>query len=171
MLQEGDLVLRRGRGIISESLRLFSLEDPAFSHAGILVRRNGAWMVLHALGGEDNPSDKLLAEPLAAFCRSDLNSSIRFVRLDLDACNRRRLVETALRRYALGPSFDSDFDLETDDRLYCTEFIYKAVIEATGDTKYLPLTRLSGREYVACDNLYRNRHARILYTYPSNRTE
>ena len=45
---------------------------------------------------------------------------------------------------------------------------YKAVLAATGDRKF-PLTRLSGREYVACDNLYLNEHARIIYSYSSNR--
>ncbi len=169
LLREGDVVLRRGKGIISESLRHFSLQDPSYSHAGILVREQDRWMVVHAIGGEDNPTDKLKKESLAAFCRSDLSSAMGIIRLDLTPADRVRLKRIVERTLEAGPYFDSDFDLASDDRLYCTEFVYKAVLAATGDRKFLPLTRLSGREYVACDNLYLNEHARIIYSYSSNR--
>lgn len=168
LLREGDIVLRRGKGVISESLRHFSLQDPSFSHAGILVREHDEWMVVHAIGGEDNPSDKLRKESLAAFCRSDLNSAMSVVRLELASAQRTRLVQIVEQMLKAGPYFDSDFDLASDDRLYCTEFVYKAVVAAAGDRKFLPLTRLAGREYVACDNLYLNEHARVIYSYSSN---
>ena len=36
--------------------------------------------------------------------------------------------------------FDMQFDLASNDRMYCTEFVYKAIEEATGNKITLSVT-------------------------------
>jgi hypothetical protein len=55
-----------------------------------------------------------------------------------------------------------DFDLATDDRLYCAEFVYKAIRDATGDTAYFGKTRILDRTYIGVDNLTDPGHAGII---------
>ena len=73
-----------------------------------------------------------------------------------------RLHTIVKRYYKEAAKFDLDFDLSTDDKLYCAEFVYKAVREATGDTAYFSCTHALRRVYVGVDNICDPRHARII---------
>ena len=41
------------------------------------------------------------------------------------------LINVVQSLYAKGIMFDMQFDLATDDRMYCSEFVYKAVTKAS----------------------------------------
>lgn len=52
-----------------------------------------------------------------------------------------------------------DFDWQSNDRMYCSEMIYKTITSATGDERYIPLSKGYGRTFCGIDDLYRNGHA------------
>ena len=52
--------------------------------------------------------------------------------------------------------FDMQFDLASDNRMYCTEFVYKAVEEASNHKILLSTTTLNHKKFVAPDNLFIN---------------
>jgi Orthopoxvirus protein of unknown function (DUF830). len=69
LLREGDVVFRRGAGLISRAV-LAADEDGQFSHIGIVVRNGNNWMVVHAVPGEPEfkgDSDRVKMEPIASF--------------------------------------------------------------------------------------------------------
>ena len=43
--------------------------------------------------------------------------------------------------------------------------IYKGLVDATGDTNYIALSRVIDKPYVAIDNLYLNAHCKQLFKY------
>ncbi|HUX84068.1 MAG TPA: hypothetical protein VMV20_02460 [Chitinophagaceae bacterium] len=163
LLQDGDLVLRTGNDFISQSLRLFSLKDPTYSHGGLARIRGGKLLVYHAIGGEDNPAETLRRDPLGYFWDPEHNWGIAIYRYDLNRDGIRKLDSMEQLFYSRKVKFDLKFDLKTDDSLYCTEFIYKSLLRATGDSSYIPLTHWAGLTYVATDNLFLNRHAKLIY--------
>ena len=55
------------------------------------------------------------------------------------------------------------FDLGTDDKLYCAEFLYKAINKTMYDTGYIKPTSVSGMRFVGTDNLFLNKHARMIW--------
>ncbi|GAA4308842.1 hypothetical protein [Compostibacter hankyongensis] len=158
-LKDGDLVLRTGNDFTSQVLRQFSFRDKTYSHGGIVHIENGIPYVYHALGGEDNPDAALRRERFENFCDPVHNLGFGIYRYSLSGCEKHRLDSVVALFYRQKLPFDLQFDLHTNNRMYCAEFIYKALRLATGDDGYLPLSHLPGFTYVAVDNLFLNPHA------------
>ena len=165
ILHSGDFIFRHGRGAISNALMLFSRHEAKYSHAGIISVENEKVYVYHAIGGEENPSNKLRKDPLELFCDPRDVHSFGIYRLDLDKRQLQKVDSIAGNYYRNGLEFDTKFDLSTDEKMYCSEFVYKIISQATGDKNYLPLSSVSGINYVACDDLYLNAHCNRLYDY------
>jgi len=67
--------------------------------------------------------------------------------------------------YRRGVEFDFDFDMYTDDKMYCSEMIYKALLLATNNENYIPLSHVIEKPYVAIDNLYLNDHCNLIFCF------
>ena len=161
----GDLIFRHGRGAISDALKLFSRHDPTYSHAGIISVENDRVFVYHAIGGEENPTNHLRKDPLELFCNPNDVHSFGMYRLDLDKIKLQKIDSIAADYYRNGLEFDTKFDLDSDDKMYCSEFVYKIILHVTCDKNYLHLSTVTGMTYVACDDLYLNSHCSCLYRY------
>jgi hypothetical protein len=166
LLQDGDLVLRTGADATSVMLRQMNLTNKTYSHCGIVMIEDGYPFVYHSIGGEDNPDSKLRRDSATVFFTPVSNERLGIARLDISKDQVDRLRTITTRYWRSEVPFDLDFDLLTDDKLYCAEFVYKAVQEATADTGYFDITHLLQRTYVGVDNLYEPRHARIICDVP-----
>lgn len=162
LLQNGDLVLRTGADATSYMLRQMNLTNKTYSHCGIVMIENGYPFVYHSIGGEDNPDEKLRRDSASFFFSPVSNERLGIARLDLSGSQIGLLHDIVQRYYKMAVPFDMDFDLATNDRLYCAEFVYKAIREATADTGYFSQTKLLAKTYVGVDNLYDRRHAKII---------
>ncbi len=159
-VKDGDLILRTGNDFTSLSLRLFSRKDKTYSHAGIASVEDGKVYVYHAIGGEDNPNEKLRKDRFEVFCNPRTNLGFGIYRYDFSELIHQRLDSIIKKYYQEEIPFDMQFNLKTDDRMYCAEFVYKSVIRASRDTGYLPVSYLHQFAYVATDNLFLNSHAK-----------
>ena len=165
ILKTGDLILRHSRGTISNMLVHFSLRDSRYSHAGIISVEEGKVYVYHALGGEVTVNSNIRKETVEKFCDPSSVHSFGIYRLDLNDQQIEQadfLVKDLFRKKI---PFDTKYDLKTDSAMYCTEFVYKVLTRVSGDRNYLTLTRVPGLTYVACDDLYRNKHSTLIYSY------
>ena len=162
LLKNGDLVLRTGADATSYMLRQMNFTNKTYSHCGIVMIEDGYPFVYHSIGGEDNPDEKLRRDSASFFFSPVSNERMGIARLDMDTAQIVQLHEIVKRYYKMAIPFDLDFDLKTNDRFYCAEFVYKAISEATSDTGYFSQTRLMAKTYVGVDNLYDPRHARII---------
>lgn len=163
LIHTGDLVLRLGNDFTSYSLAQFNQSDKTYSHCGIAsVDSAGAVFIYHAIGGEYNPDQKIKKEPAEKWFSSEHNFALGIARFDLDSNQIRKLMGTIRQYYDEGRKFDLEFDMSTDDQLYCAEMIYKAVSVATDDSSYLPVTQALGRRFAGVDNLFVNSHTRMI---------
>ncbi len=165
VLHSGDLICRHGRGVISNAFKSFSVRESKFSHTGIISIEKGKIWVYHAIGGEENKTNKMRKEELKTFCDPRYVHSFAAYRYDLDSIQTVSLIEQVKSFFEAGLEFDTDFDMKSDDRMYCSEFIYKVLLRVTGNENYLSLTRFSGYEYVAIDDLYLNSHTQNIYQF------
>jgi len=124
---------------------------------------NGYPFVYHSIGGEDNPDERLRRDSAHFFFSPAHNLSLAIVKYDLDKDRACKLEQQVREYYALRPKFDMKFDLRSDDRLYCAEFVYKAFNKATNDTTYVKTTTALGCRYVGIDDLFVNPHAHIIW--------
>jgi len=159
ILSEGDLVMRTGNDFTSEMLEQLCLKNKTYSHCGIALVEHDSIFVYHALGGEWNPDEKLRRDPFDLFCNPFGNRGFGIFRFDLHKPEKQRLDSVVKEWYKKGLQFDMKFDLATNDRLYCAEFISKAVEVATKGRISFSTTTVKEFEYVAPDDLFLNQHA------------
>ncbi len=161
-LKNGDIVLRTGRDLISILFSQLNTHDKRFSHCGIAFREEGDWYVYHSIGGEDNPDEKLRRDRFSTFVKPEVNSGFAVCRYPISEEESEVLQKTVLQYYREHTPFDMQFSLESDDRLYCAEMVYKAYRTATGQANFFETTYHKGFRYVSTDNLFVNNKARIL---------
>ncbi|MEP7168319.1 MAG: YiiX/YebB-like N1pC/P60 family cysteine hydrolase [Bacteroidota bacterium] len=177
-IQTGDIVLRNGKGFISDVFRQFSLKDKSYSHAGIISIEDDKIFVYHILQGMEQKSEVsgqkskdaginesyLRKELLESFCNSNNNSAYAIYRYDLSKNAKEKIIDKLESFSKKKIIFDSHFDLDTDSAMYCTELVYKAIEAASENEHYLPYSIVEGNKYIAPDNLYLNPHAALIYS-------
>ena len=160
LFHSGDIIFRDGRGLISNAFKKFSQTDSRYSHAGIIHKENGKTFVLHLIDSRDDNNMK--KETLNEFCSGIRSNGFAVYRTNLDG---NKIDSIAKFFYSKNIKFDTDFSLMTDDKMYCTELIYKVLILVSGDVNFLPLTTISGIKYEACDNIYLSSHLKKIYSF------
>ena len=155
-VESGDLILRTGKDYTSELMKNISQKDKTFSHCGIASWENDTLFVYHALGGEFNPDQKLRRDPFMLFCNPYENRGFGIYRYKINKNQEKSMIAIARKFYQEGVKFDMQFDLATDDRMYCSEFVYKTIKKATHDSVTLGTTTLNHIQFVAVDNLFVN---------------
>ncbi len=156
MVKQGDLIVRTGKDFTSETMRQLSAQDKTYSHCGIASIEHDSLFVYHSIGGEWNPDQKLRRDPFEIFCDPFENRGFGIFRYKLKPEENARLINVVQKLYAQGIMFDMQFDLASDERMYCTEFVYKAVEEASHNKISLSTTTLNHIKIVAPDNLFIN---------------
>lgn len=163
LLRSGYIVLRRGLGADSYMLAEMNRRNKTYSHCGIVMVEQGYPFIYHSIGGEDNPDERLRRDSANFFCSPRHNTHLAVIRYSLDTEQVSSLKQVVAAYYQQRPRFDMKFDLATDDKLYCSEFIYKAVNKAVGDTGYIGTSVLLKRRQVGIDDLFMNSHASVVW--------
>lgn len=125
-LRDGDIIFRRGKEAVSEVVLGL---DPrsAFSHVGIVIFRAGEAWVAHAVPAEvEGEANAVKLEPVSRFLAADRSSDMAVYRLHEapDHTSAKIAAREALRLAQANTPFDKAFDLDTPDKLYCTELIW-----------------------------------------------
>ena len=123
LLKTGDLVFRRGNDPASQTFANMNREDRRFSHVGVVRVENNKPFIVHAIGGSFNPDQKIKKESLDIFAAPSQN--LRFAVFRAPALPEELVARMLDSLYHAGVPFDLTFDLKTDDRLYCSEMVYK----------------------------------------------
>ncbi len=163
LLHSGYVVLRMGLGADSRMLAHFNRKNKSYSHCGIVMIENGRPWVYHSIGGEDNPDERLRRDPAKLFFSPRHNSAIAIVKYEIDDAKVNELQKVVNSYYRQRPKFDMKFDLKSDDKLYCAEFVYKAFNKTMADTAYIRPTSAARIRFVAVDDLFVNPHADIVW--------
>ena len=148
-IEDGDMITRTGNDFTSETLRNLNQRNKTFSHCGIASVENDSLFVYHALGGDFNPDQKIRRD------RFELADSIR-----------KKFAVIAKEFYSLGIMFDMDFDLQTNDRMYCAEYVYKCLIK-NGSGMVFNISRIKHFDFIGVDDLFLHplckRNAQLVY--------
>jgi hypothetical protein len=161
-VKNGDLVLRAGSDAISGLFKRINTRDKSWSHAGIVFWENGYPFVYNCTGTAAEPHALLKRDSLIAFVDPYYNTGYAIYRYDFYGNQIDKLHVIAVRYFKEKRTFDPDFDLQTDTALYCTEFVYKAIVETTGDKKYFRTTHTAHFNFVSVDNLFSRSDVRLI---------
>lgn len=155
VFESGDLITRTGNDFTSESLRKFNDSDKRYSHIGIVSIENDSILVYHALGGEFNPDQRIMRDPLSHFAEPYGNRGIGLFRLIHPTPQlTQKILQEARRCYHQKIPFDLDFDLKTDNKLYCAEMVSKCIERASNHQIHFKTNHIGSYEYIAVDQIF-----------------
>ena len=157
-IHTGDVVTRAGNDFTSESLRSLNQRDKTFSHCGIASIEHDSLFIYHALGGEWNPDQKLLRESFENFTSPADNTAAGIFRFNISEKINNKLIAVVQQYYHAGIKFDLDFDLKTDDKMYCAEFVYKSFLTASDSTINFSRSHINGFEFIGVDDIILDPH-------------
>lgn len=183
-LQEGDLVVRLSRDPVSGYIKQFNRQDKKYSHSGIVIFEQGQPYVYHIVNGQENPDEKLRRDSLSRFCDPKYEKAYGIFRYDMSKSEILKLKTYVQTLYVRGVRFDNDFNFATNERMYCSEMISKALTESTAKRifvepvalstvealcisahTHLPLSYTSHMSIVPIDALYENPFCHLVREY------
>lgn len=147
--KDGDLVFRKGRSVESQVV-LIADRKSSYSHVGVVYMLNNIPYVINAV--PDKSSDGIAyikMEKLSVFFSAE-NASIGSVfRLKKQFTNMAELATLEAKSfYDAKIVFDDAFDMDSDNKLYCTELVWKAfkmvgidLIQGKFDKLFLPFVK------------------------------
>jgi hypothetical protein len=154
IIHTGDLITRTGNDFTSQMLRQLNQHDKTYSHCGIASIEHDSVFVYHALGGEFNPDQKIRRDAFALFCEPYSDRGFGIFRFQLPIAVLDRITFAAKEYYRAGIMFDMKFDLQTNDRMYCAEFVYKSFLAGTNDKITFNVSHLKGFLYIGVDDIF-----------------
>jgi hypothetical protein len=121
-LHDGDLILRCGRS--TESFAVYLADSNSeFTHIGIISIENNIPYVIHAVPSETN---LILKEKLTSFINSKNCSKFAIYRANLKDGTLTTVALEAQKIFNSKYTFDNRYDLNTNNKLYCTELVLKS---------------------------------------------
>ena len=82
------------------------------------------------------------------------NKGIGIYRFGVADSTKRNFALVARNFFDSGIIFDMDFDLQTDDRMYCAEFVCKSLVKASGDQLAFPHSHIKQFEFIGVDDIF-----------------
>lgn len=177
--EPGDLVVRLGDDFISDRIRYLSVTDHSYSHAGIVVMHDNKKMVCNIYPDDFVAgADTVRYDMIDSFLNTKTNLKCALYRYDLSDSEKVNFEEELNSYHKKKIHFDKKYDLKTDDKIYCSEMIYKALKKVTDNRiviaqSFVPENMqqlifiyfkkynfskniISNRKIIAIDNLYNN---------------
>lgn len=126
-LHEGDIVFRYGRGMVSRVVVMIN-DDCDYSHAGIVLRVDGRWSVVHSVPYEGNSSadDHIYCEDIYDFFAPSKAQTGAVYRAPIDSMQLTQIKGYLVEHLGCNTPFDHDYDLSDDRSLYCSEMVWRA---------------------------------------------
>lgn len=152
--KNGDLLLTRGSGFISTFIVNTLREKQAVSHIGIVVRDNDSFFVLHILPDREN--NKIRKETLYKFFDDTIPDSAILIRVKNAPGDS--IAQSAVAYYEKNNiSFDYYFDLKSAHKMYCTEYVWNVLRDATGRDVLNKVT-IKGNTYLGFASFLNSNH-------------
>lgn len=125
-LQEGDLILRRGYGLLSTLIMKMMDEHYQVTHLGVLIKEHGQFYVIHSLSSSVSEVDGIQKQRLDSFVNNSYPSTLLISRLKNITPQQISRVKDRLRYYLQQQvPFDHYFDAQDTTAYYCSELVWK----------------------------------------------
>lgn len=184
LLKEGDLVVRLNQDRTSQFIRNLNRHDKKYSHAGVVLYERGDPFIYHIVIDDENPDGKLRKDSLSKFCNPRKNIAYGIFRYEMALGEIETFKKLLHVWYNKEVRFDLEFNMRTDNKMYCSEMIMKALAISTGKRILIETTKLTSKEaglfstylrlpftytrklrVVPIDNLYTNTNCHLIKEY------
>jgi len=132
MLRDGDIIIRKGFGFVSNKITDILNEPYNVSHCGIVCNTTapGGPSVIHSVSSTLSDIDGVQSCNIKKFVAESRENSIIVVRFKDTASHSTQLISTEAQRYLDAKlPFDNSFDLADSTEIYCTELVWKILLD------------------------------------------
>lgn len=139
MLRDGDIIIRKGFGFVSNKITELLDEPYNVSHCGIVCNTTGLGgpTVIHSVSSTLSDIDGVQSCNIKRFAAESRENSIIVVRFKDTTSHPSRLIASEAQRYLDAQlPFDNSFDLTDSSEIYCTELVWKILLDKYGHDLY-----------------------------------
>jgi len=148
----GDVLFKSGGGMWGVLAANFSTRDRTYGHVGVVAETaEGVVVVIHAGGDPASRQGRVMASPFDEFLGASSRAAL--YRPRLDGARTGLLLAYAGAAAERKTPFDTGFSLDTEEALYCTELVWRALSAASGADAVPGKSERGGRTYIALDDL------------------
>ncbi len=160
-LQDGDIILRKGRSMVSDLIARSFENSRRMSHCGIILNSAGGYEVVHTISGSISEQDGIRKDTLQDFVLGADKANVYILR-SRNIRNQRLIRDNVTQLLSQNPPFDHNFDLEDSSRLYCTEMIRKVFLDA-GEEDFFDQIKIYGMTLLDFGSFFDDTRFQILY--------
>jgi hypothetical protein len=160
LLKNGDLLFRRGYGVDSTISMNFSQGEKRYSHAGIIQKTDNGIFIIHAEEDKEHGYNGVYNEPIREFLEGIHIWAV--YRFDLSLTLQEDVINYALKLKGQNITFDMNFNLKDDSKMYCSEFIYKVINRTTQKELISAKKYFLGKRFVTLSDLYENGNSQLV---------
>lgn len=131
-LQSGDIILKRGKGVVSNIIVQLLKEKIPISHCGIISCSKDSTYIIHSIASELSEKDGLQTILLSDFLKDYQENTLFVIRHKSDINNRLQIEQNAQNYLANKIPFDYKFDILNKDEIYCSELVYHVLMDTYG---------------------------------------
>jgi len=159
-LKDGDIILRRGYGVDSTISTNFSQGEKRYSHVGLIDQTDKGVFVIHVVEDKEKSINGLYIESLGNFL--DKVSIWAIYRYDFSETSSKKMMNYIEDLKKKNITFDMEFNLDDDEKMYCSEFIYK-VINRTTEKELIKAGKVfMGKKFVTISDVYENTNSKLV---------
>lgn len=127
LLQEGDIIMRRGYGVVSSMISNMNDAPYNLSHCGFIIQEKDSTLsVIHSVSSDLSQIDGVQKQPFSRFTRESVPGTIVVIRHKGGDPEIGHQVANAAKVYLADEiKFDHHFDLSDSSTFYCSELIYR----------------------------------------------
>ena len=123
-----------------------------FSHVGVVSLFRGQPVVIHAIYDVEKKRDGVVVDAIHSFLSEADDWAVYRVNMRLEL--RNKIAELAIDANAASIPFDNQFDLASEDHVYCTEFVWRIVNRVVGSDLVKATISFGNRKIVAISDVY-----------------
>lgn len=163
LFQEGDILLRKGFGAISNFIADFLAEKYPVTHCGWVVHgADGSVQILHTISN-DSISGMTL-EPLDSYQQQSQANSLVLIRLQ-DPSQIQEILHLARQRLAQQVPFDMEFNDKNSDALYCIELMRDVFLDVYQKDLLPNRTNRHGIDVLSMANFFDSTNFQIIFNH------
>jgi len=133
-IQDGDIILRHGYGLVSDLIVEQLKEKYDLSHCAIICKTDTGFVVIHSVSSSLSNVDGVQSQDLKTFVEESHFNSVVVIRYK-PKINKPASAISVKAKYYLAKQipFDNAFDINDSSQFYCTELLWKVILNEFHD--------------------------------------
>lgn len=164
-IQDGDIILRYGYGFVSDVIVKTLREKYKLSHIGIVIKNDSLFGVVHSVSQSVSEADGVQFQDFKTFVKHSQKNTVLVVRLKSENKNiGSKISNKALYYLNQKIPFDHSFDLFDDKEFYCSEIIWRIILEVA-NIDIFPDKATEKKRYLNFSNFYDSNFFEIIINH------